>query len=65
VSALVGTHITLRLGTPDDLALKLAVVKRVMRRITGQQRHDLSYIDVSAPGRPAYGMRSTLPSGIA
>jgi hypothetical protein len=63
VSALVGTHITLRLGTPDDLALKLAVVKRVMRRITGQQRHDLSYIDVSAPGRPAYGMRSTLPSG--
>ena len=35
VSALVGTHITLRLGTPDDLALKLAVVQRVMRRITG------------------------------
>ena len=65
VSALVGTHITLRLGTPDDLALKLAVVQRVMRRITGQQRHDLSYIDVSAPGRPAYGMRSTLPSGTA
>ena len=64
VSAQVGTHITLRLGTPDDLALKLAVVQRVMRRITGQQRHDLSYIDVSAPGRPAYGLRSTLPSSL-
>jgi len=39
-------------------------VQRVMRRITGQQRHDLSYIDVSAPGRPAYGLRSTLPSSL-
>ena len=62
VSALIGTHIKLRLGTPDDLALKLAVVQRVMRRISGQQRHNLAYIDVSAPGRPAYGMRTTLPS---
>jgi cell division protein FtsQ len=62
VSALIGTHIKLRLGTPDDLALKLEVVERVMRRISGQQRHNLAYIDVSAPGRPAYGMRSTLPS---
>ena len=62
VTALVGKHLRLRLGTPDHLALKLAVVQRVMRRITGAQRSELSYVEVSAPSRPAYGMRSTLPS---
>jgi cell division protein FtsQ len=62
VTALVGKHLHLRLGTPDHLALKLAVVQRVMHRITGAQRSELSYVDVSAPKRPAYGMRSTLPS---
>jgi hypothetical protein len=58
----VGQRLKLRLGTPDQLPLKLAVVERVMRRITRAQRAEVAYIDVSAPGRPAYGLRSTLPS---
>jgi hypothetical protein len=58
----VGTRLRLRLGTPDQLSLKLAVVQRVMHRITKAQRSEVAYIDVSAPHRPAYGLRSTLPS---
>ena len=63
ITAVVGTRLKLRLGTPDQLPLKLAVVERVMKRITRAQRAEVAYIDVSAPGRPAYGLRSTLPSG--
>jgi cell division protein FtsQ len=62
ITAVIGKRLKLRLGTPDQLSLKLAVVERVMRRITRAQRSEVAYIDVSAPGRPAYGMRSTLPS---
>jgi len=62
ITAVVGRRLKLRLGTPDQLPLKLAVVERVMRRITRPQRAEVAYIDVSAPGRPAYGLRSTLPS---
>jgi cell division septal protein FtsQ len=62
ITAVVGRRLKLRLGTPDQLPLKLAVVERVMRRITRAQRSEVAYIDVSAPGRPAYGLRSTLPS---
>jgi cell division protein FtsQ len=62
ITAVVGTRLRLRLGTPDQLSLKLAVVQRVMHRITRAQRSEVAYIDVSAPGRPAYGLRSTLPS---
>ena len=47
-----------------QLALKLEVVQRVMRRIQGAQRRELAYIDVTAPTRPAYGMRSTLTSSL-
>jgi len=61
VSALIGRHIRLRLGTPTQLALKLTVVQRVMHHVTRAQRSELAYIDVSAPGRPAYGLRSTSP----
>jgi cell division protein FtsQ len=62
VSARIGKHIVLRLGTPTALAVKLAVVQRVMHHVTRAQRSELAYIDVSAPSRPAYGLRSTLPS---
>jgi cell division protein FtsQ len=62
ITAVVGKRLKLRLGAPDQLGLKLAVVERVMRRITHQQRAEVAYIDVSAPGRPAYGLRSTLAS---
>ena len=49
VTALVGEHLRLRLGTPDHLALKLAVVRRVMRRVRAPSGQVLAYIDVSAP----------------
>jgi cell division protein FtsQ len=62
ITAVVGDHIRLKLGDTGQLALKLEVVQRVMRRIQGAQRSELAYIDVSAPSRPAYGMRSTSTS---
>ena len=62
ITAVVGRRLKLRMGTPDQLPLKLAVVERVMKRITRAQRAEVAYIDVSSPGRPAYGLRSTLPS---
>jgi cell division septal protein FtsQ len=62
IAAMVGRHIQLRLGTPTNLGLKLQVVQRVMHHITRAQRSELAFVDVSAPSRPAYGLRSTLPS---
>jgi cell division protein FtsQ len=62
ITAVVGDHIRLRLGDTSQLTLKLEVVQRVMRRIQGAQRRELGYIDVTAPNRPAYGMRSTSTS---
>ncbi len=62
ITAVIGKHIQLRLGDTSQLTLKLEVVQRVMQRIRGAQRSELAYIDVSAPSRPAYGMRSSLPS---
>jgi hypothetical protein len=61
INAVVAHHIELRFGEPVDLTLKMAVVERVMRRIHGGQRRDLAYLDVSAPARPALGMRTTPP----
>ena len=60
----VGNRIRLKLGDTGQLALKLEVVQRVMRRIQGAQRTELAYIDVTAPSRPAYGMRSGSTSTI-
>jgi cell division protein FtsQ len=62
ITAVIGKRIQLRLGDTSQLTLKLEVVQRVMQRIRGAQRTELAYIDVTAPSRPAYGMRSTLPS---
>jgi len=59
ITAVVGTHIALRFGEPTDLPVKLAVVERVLPLIHGLQRHDLAYVDVSAPGHPALGWRTT------
>jgi hypothetical protein len=61
INAVVAHHIELRFGEPVDLTLKMAVVERVMRQIHGGQRRDLAYLDVSAPARPALGMRTTPP----
>jgi cell division septal protein FtsQ len=46
-----------RLGTPDQLGLKLQVAGRVLGRMTSRERHSLAYVDVSAPARPALSYR--------
>ncbi len=59
VTAVIGSrNIKLRLGTPDQMSVKLAVAARVMRRIGTAQRASIAYLDVSVPSRPALGMRS-------
>jgi cell division protein FtsQ len=46
-----------RLGSPEQLGLKLAVAARVLRYMPSGDRRSLAYVDVSAPGRPALGYR--------
>jgi len=46
-----------RLGTPDQLGLKLQVAGRVLGRMSSGERHSLAYVDVSAPARPALSYR--------
>lgn len=62
ITAVVGTHIQLRFGEPTDLELKMQVGERVLQRFGAQQRRNLAYIDLSAPGRPALGMRNASTS---
>jgi len=62
ITAVLGKGVQLRFGTPSDLTLKMEVVQRVLKRITGAQRHELAYLDVSAPSRPALGFHGTSPS---
>jgi cell division protein FtsQ len=60
VTAVIGKrNIRLRLGTPDQLPVKLAVAARVMRRIGSAQRANIAFLDVSVPSRPALGLRSS------
>jgi cell division septal protein FtsQ len=58
VAMLIGQHVRIRLGQATQLALKLEVAKRVIGRIQGGQRANLSYLDVTAPARPALGWRT-------
>ena len=46
-----------RLGTPDQLGVKLEVAGRVLGRMTSTERRSLAYVDVSAPARPALSYR--------
>ena len=62
ITAVLGKGVQLRFGAPSDLTLKMEVVQRVLKRITGAQRHELAYLDVSAPSRPALGFHGTSPS---
>jgi hypothetical protein len=45
----------LRLGRADELALKLAVAARVLRKIGKAERAELAYLDVSVPERAVGG----------
>lgn len=58
VTATVGSHMQLRLGTPDQLGLKMQVVTRSLGRLDAHDRSTIKYMDVSAPGRPAFKVRS-------
>ena len=58
VAMLIGQHVRIRLGQATQLALKLQVAERVIGRIQGGQRANLSYLDVTAPARPALGWRT-------
>jgi cell division protein FtsQ len=58
VTATVGSHMQLRLGSPNQLDLKMKVVTRSLGRLDARDRKTIKYVDVSAPGRPVYRVRS-------
>ena len=45
----------LRLGTPDQLVLKLAVAARILGEVTAAEQAELAYLDVSVPERAVGG----------
>lgn len=53
-----GERPELRLGEPADVGLKLAVGALVLRSLSGEERADLAYLDVSLPDRPVAGSKS-------
>jgi len=56
VVLLLRSGLAVRLGRPVDLALKLAVARRLVPRLAPGER----YLDVSVPGRPVAGTDSQL-----
>jgi cell division protein FtsQ len=55
VTLVVSQGTELRLGRADELALKLAVAARVLRKIGVAERAELAYLDVSVPERAVGG----------
>ncbi|HXV35080.1 MAG TPA: FtsQ-type POTRA domain-containing protein [Gaiellaceae bacterium] len=45
----------LRLGAPDQLALKLAVAAKILGQVTAAEQAELAYLDVSVPERAVGG----------
>jgi hypothetical protein len=58
VTATVGSRMQLRLGTPDQLDLKMNVVTQSLRHLTPHDRRSIKFVNVSVPGFPVYGYRS-------
>ena len=52
VTATVGSRMQLRLGTPDQLDLKMKVVTQSLGHFGPHDRTTIKYVDVSAPGTP-------------
>ena len=52
VALVLAAGVELRLGTRDELALKLHVAGRVLRTLTSSERRELAYLDVTVPERP-------------
>jgi cell division protein FtsQ len=57
VVAVIGRRLQLRLGSGDQLDLKLRVAVRVLRPMQPTTRSALAYVDVSVPSRPALGYK--------
>jgi cell division protein FtsQ len=57
IVATVGRGLQLRLGSSDQLDLKLRVAVRVLRPMQPTTRTALAYVDVSVPSRPALGYK--------
>ena len=55
VTAVVAKGLQLRLGSPNGIPLKMAVVAKVLGRMPSTDRRALAYIDVSAPAWVALG----------
>lgn len=52
ITIVLESETELRLGDPSSLALKLAVADRVLRRLPGDERGSLAYLDLTVPDRP-------------
>jgi cell division protein FtsQ len=57
IVAVIGRGLQLRLGSSDQLDLKLRVAVRVLRSMQTATRTALAYVDVTVPGRPALGYK--------
>jgi cell division protein FtsQ len=57
IVAVIGRGLQLRMGSSDQLDLKLRVAVRVLRSMQTATRTALAYVDVSVPGRPALGYK--------
>jgi cell division protein FtsQ len=55
--AVIGRGLQLRLGSADQIDLKLQVAVRVLRSVQPATRSALAYVDISVPGRPALGYK--------
>ena len=57
IVAVIGRGLQLRLGSSDQLDLKLRVAVRVLRAMQPTTRSALGYVDVTVPSRPALGYK--------
>ncbi|HEY7197994.1 MAG TPA: FtsQ-type POTRA domain-containing protein [Gaiellaceae bacterium] len=60
VTFILSSGTELRLGTPDDLRVKLAAAQAVLRALSAARRAELGYLDVSLPERPVVADKSQL-----
>jgi len=60
IVAVIGRGLHLRLGSGDQLDLKLQVAVRVLRSMQPATRSALGYVDVTVPGRPALGYKHSI-----
>ena len=59
ITATVGHGMQLRLGAPTQFPLKMQVITRVLGNLAPSRRGILKYVNVSAPGDPALGFRTS------